>query len=520
MSLRLWGVIVSERGLEFESNLIGWLAHSPPGRREFGAMFTPGVLEHAGADKYVELLLKHGPGSAGARLKDMLHTGSVEPQDVETAIRWAQGAPAVDDDYMLETARGYLRKRCHAVHAEQAALAADVWDDALLKAADKELAGRLALLSDKESNGFTATGAAKAFSQEKQEDLFRIPGYVGRMFRGRLGRGSLVAFQAQPKTGKSAVLARMAVAAMRYGRRVLHVSVGDQDEFEAAARLVSCECQRNGEPYEEGRQHRPVSCCNLAKVGCTKQEYLDGGYAPLNPPVAAQYLEETEVSAILQAFPSFRPCTLCKGTPDYNPGIWWEFANDEPIDETEAAELYESIVACGEYGKVETLFFPARKVTVEMLGEMMDKRASEGDPVDVLVVDYADMMGIEMTGKGAKWEALQYMWEELRALAKVKDCLILTATQGNRAGGDMQTQNSTTAAGTRASIDNCTLVVSLNQTPAERARGVLRVSEVAARKRGFSPEHQSECISRMDIQDPFFDSWHKWVRTDKREDRK
>ena len=509
---------MSERGLEYEQNLVGWLSHSPNGRREFGTFYVPGVLEHAGVDKYVELLLKHGPGSAAARLRDMLHSGSLDPQDVETACRWAQGAPAVDDAYMLEVARNYLRTRCHAVHAEQAVLASEVWDDALLKAADRELAQRLSKLAAEESNGFTAAGVAKAFSPEKQEDLFRIPGYVGRMFRGRLGRGSLVAFQAQPKTGKSAVLARMGVAAMRAGKRVLHVSVGDQDEFEASARLVSCECQRNGEAYEEGKKFRGVSCCNKAKAGCTRQEYLDGGYAPLNPPVPAQYLEETEVSAILQAFPSFRPCTLCKGMPDYDPGIWWEFADDAPIDEIEGAALYEQIAKCGEYGRVETLFFPAREITVPMLGEMLDRRRDDGCPVDVLIVDYADMMGLEQQGgKSAKWEALQYMWEQMRALAKVKDCLILTATQGNRAGGDMMTQNSTTAAGTRASIDNCTLVVSLNQTPAERARGLLRLSEVAARKRSFAPEHQAECISRMDIQDPFYDSWHKWVKADKRE---
>ena len=34
----------------------------------------------------------------------------------------------------------------------------------------------------------------------------------------------------------------------------------------------------------------------------------------------------------------------------------------------------------------------------------------------MLVVDYADMLGLEqMGGKLPKWEALQAMWEELRA---------------------------------------------------------------------------------------------------------
>jgi hypothetical protein len=135
-------------------------------------------------------------------------------------------------------------------------------------------------------------------------------------------------------------------------------------------------------------------------------------------------------------------------------------------------------------------------------------------------VDYADMLGIDLKGKGAKWEGLQAMWEELRGLAAEKNILVLTATQGNRSGGDMTTQNSTSVAGTRASIDNCTLVVALNQTPAERAHHLMRLSVVAARKGAFAPEHQACCISRMDIQDPFFDSWHKWVKADKRRDEK
>lgn len=513
---------MSERGLEFEQNLLGWLAHSASGRREFSVMYSPGVLEHAGVDKYIGLLLQHGPGSAGARLRDMLHTGSVNPQDVETAIRWAQAAPAVDDVYMLEMARGYLRGRCHAVHAEQAALAAEVWDESLLKAADAELKKRLSGLAEQDgnNNGFTPAGLAIAFSPEAQEDMIRVPGYAGRMFRGRTGRGCLVAFQAQPKTGKSAELAALSDFASQQGRRVLHISVGDQDEHESAARIVSCEFGRNGQPYEEGHKYRGVSCCAKAMSGCTQQCYLDGGYAPLNPPVIAQYLEETEVPAILQAFPSFRPCTLCKGTPDYAPSLWWEFADDPCIDVPEGVAMCEAMQACGEYGKIETLFFGARKITVAKIREMLERRRDQNDAVDVLAIDYADMLGLDLCGgKIPKWEALQYMWEELRALARDLNCLIITATQGNRSGGDMTTQNSMTLAGSRASLDNCTLLIAINQTPAERHHQILRLSVVGARKGAFAPEHQAMCISRMDIQNPFFDSWHKWVKTDERKQK-
>lgn len=517
---------MSERGLEFEQNLIGWLAHSPKGRSEFAGLFVPGVLEHAGADKYVEMLLQHGPGSAGARLKDMQHTGSVDPQDAETAIRWSQGAPSVDDEYMLETARIYLRHRCYAVHAEQVALAADVWDDGLIKAADAELHKRVALLVDgakeRRVNGFTAAGAAKAFSPEKHQDLFTLPGYVGNLFRGRTHRGAFVVGEAQPKVGKSAVGVRQAVAAMRAGHRVLHISVGDQDQYETTARIISCECQRNGQRYEEGRQFRAVSCCNKALAGCDKAIYAEAGHGPLNPPVAAQYLEETEVPAIIQAFPSFRPCTLCKGSPDYSPGLWWEFANDEPIDEDEAVRLFGQIKQCGEYGTVETLYYPARQLTMKDLEQLLVDRAKGNDPVDVLIVDYADLLGLDYQSKIPKWEALGYMWEAMRALApeEAYNCLVISFTQGNRAGGDMATQTSSTTAGSRASIDNATLVVSLNQTGMERAHQILRVSVVAARKGSFAPEHQAKCIARMDIQDPFYDSWHCWVKTDKRKDDK
>ena len=513
---------MSERSLEYEANLVGWLAHSPSGRRAFSAFWLPGVLEHAGADRYVALLLEHGPGSAAARLKDMLHTGGLDPQDAETAIRWAQGAPAVDDAYMLELGRAHLRRRCHAVHAEQAALAADVWDDKLLKAADRELRQRLSALdtTQEDRNGFTPDGLYKAFSQETQEDMFTLPGYVGQMFKGRVRRGDLVGVHAQGKTGKSAALTRLATAAMRHARRVLYLSIGDMDQLEAAGRIASCETQRNGQAYAPGRNYRGVPCCAKAMCGCDKESYGRGGYSPLNPPIMAEYLDKTEVPAILQNYPSFRPCTICKGEADYVPSVWWELADDAPISCDEARAIGCAIEACGEYGKIETEFYGARKITVSQIGDMLSDRRDEGYPVDVLVVDYADLLGIEQ-GKGtAKWEGLQYMWEQLRALAVEYNCLILTATQGNRAGGDMVTQNSTTVAGTRASLDNCTLLVSLNQTPAERHHQLMRVSVVAARKGAFAPEHQALCIARMDIQDPFYESWHVWVKADKREDRK
>lgn len=513
---------MSERGIQFEQNLIGWLAHSQSGRSNFNEFYSPGVLSHEGVDKYIELLLKHGPGSAGARLKDRLHAGGIDPQDVETAIRWAKDAPSVDDDYMLETAKTYMRHRCHAVHAEQVALASEVWDEKLIKAADAELQSRMRSLTKKKSeNGFTAAGVAKAFSHEKNEDLFTLPGYAGKLFQRRMIRGGFVAFQAQPKTGKSAVMARMGVAAMRFGHRVLHISVGDQDQYEASARIISCECQRNGEPYGEDG-YIGVPCCAKAMAGCLKPEYEENGYSPLNPPMLAEYLEQHAVPDILRDFPSFKPCTLCKGTPDYSPGVWWEFVSDEPITEEEGIDLYEEIAACGEYGRVETLFYPARQLTVEDLGELLDERKRSGDPVDVLIVDYADMMGLDQQSRSQKWEALQYMWEAMRALAPEDvgyDCLVITGTQGNRSGGDMTTQNSTSVAGTRASVDNATLVIALNQTEAERAHHLMRLSVVAARKGAFAPEHQAKCLSRMDIQDPIFDSWHTYVKADKRKEK-
>jgi len=37
---------MSERGLEWEQGLVGWLAHSPKGRGEFASFYVPGVLEH------------------------------------------------------------------------------------------------------------------------------------------------------------------------------------------------------------------------------------------------------------------------------------------------------------------------------------------------------------------------------------------------------------------------------------------------------------------------------------------
>jgi hypothetical protein len=230
--------------------------------------------------------------------------------------------------------------------------------------------------------------------------------------------------------------------------------------------------------------------------------------------VPAEYLETNEVPKILKAFPSFRPCTLCKGTPDYVPHFWWELADDKPITEDEGLDLYESIKACGEYGEIETLFYPARDITIEGIARLLEERRAAGKPVDILSIDYGDMVGLQ-SGM-PKWEALQYMWEGTRALAPEYNCLVIDATQGNRVGGDMVTQSSSTVAGSRASIDNATLVVSVNQTEAERAHHILRLSVVAAREGAFAPEHQAMCISRMDIQDPFYDSWHRYVKTDER----
>lgn len=338
--------------------------------------------------------------------------------------------------------------------------------------------------------------------------IIRLPGHVGNLLNRALTRDALVVGVATAKLGKTATMARISFAGGMAGLQGLYVTIGDDKEPRIRRRMYSCFTGRPvGGEYEEAAVVPLVICKRGAKGECSR---CSGNR--LDPFPADKVFAETEPEELLAKYPAFRPCRDCwadgRAThTDFEPMIWWTKDESQPLTPEEADAETGAMAAMFRTGDVHIVYRPKSALTTDALEDMLDRRADKlGRADDFVTIDYPDMM--KLPGGREDHEQMRAVWEQLRNIAAERDMLILAVTQANRSGGIIETQTMETVGRTKTAVDNATCAFSLNQTAAERAMGVMRVSVMAAREFKFAPEHQAMCCAWLHVQDPFAESFH------------
>jgi len=94
-------------------------------------------------------------------------------------------------------------------------------------------------------------------------------------------------------------------------------------------------------------------------------------------------------------------------------------------------EIYEEIKDIS--GKLIVKEYPTKSAGVETLRNHLDKLQQQEISVDMIIVDYGDLL--RSTSKNdEKRHQLESIYEELRGLAQINSCPIWTASQTNRSG--------------------------------------------------------------------------------------
>ena len=94
-------------------------------------------------------------------------------------------------------------------------------------------------------------------------------------------------------------------------------------------------------------------------------------------------------------------------------------------------EIYES--ALDVTGELLIKEYPTKSASPSTLRKSLDKIKRKGHDIDMIIVDYADIL--RPTGKyKEKRNELESIYEELRALAQEFECCVWTASQTNRSG--------------------------------------------------------------------------------------
>jgi len=430
--------------------------------------------------------------------------------------------------WQIDKARKYLSSRHNTLLAERLS------DAERIRGEDPTRADRIASEARKEFASFSDSvvnckdaldnvDAIMALA-ESTPSLFLLDGEVGRMLNKRLKPNNFGVILADQKIGKTTLLLDLAIASARR-EPTLYIGTGDEDEDELNGRVATNLTYRAVEPEYAGTfgvpvpdcSHNAAGTCPINRSGVPRQlkdwkVMIEGGATPF------ELADGTADGAKAINGEEYRPCCRCfprnDGTPEdaerrrnWRSAIWWRKLGvdliDRPLLEDTKKRFNLECAMAG--GKLKIAPCASGSLTVDGLYEllaMLDR--TENFVPRVIVLDYADLMKQDAGRDSDKDnDGMRRLWEGLSALRSKLKILLITATQTNGLSDGAETITRRMIGRSKKVADNCTWLVTLNQTVQERRAHVMRMSMLYARKGAFDPEHQAMCCQWHEVQDAF-----------------
>lgn len=272
-----------------------------------------------------------------------------------------------------------------------------------------------------------------AFTDES-ETLFRLPGAMGELC-GDFKRTDFVAFLAFAKRGKSAALWHISQCAMEQSNKVLFVTL----EMPINQMMRRIWTSLMGKP----KRTKEITIPFFYKDNESDEKWR------------IDWLKETR-----EGF-----------SPELDTIKEWR-------------TIYKKYFRSGD---IKLASMPAKSVTVQDIMNYIDNlEYFEGWIPDVLVLDYADLIGSKI--KGEVRHQLDDIWSNLRRYALERNICIVTASQSGRASANADATEETIAEDIRK-IAHVTKMVAINGSKEERASGLLRLNILAERDDSMVFDH-------------------------------
>ena len=313
----------------------------------------------------------------------------------------------------------------------------------------------------------------RAFDQDSGELLFRMPGDLGRMI-GTFERGWFVIIVGPMKRGKTWWLQEVALRGLFAGLNVLFVSL-EMSETQMTRRI-----QHNltGLPTKRwsGEMEIPTFNCKRKPI-C--RDAVEGPF-----------------------------CTLCRGGKEFTPVVHFETMNKQALTTekalTKGAALTRSLLRGASFKLIDP---PAGSINFSDLKVMLDNwEHYEGWIPDVIVTDYSDKFKAE---PHASKEYRHRIYETIvahKAMAIERNILMVSGSQSNTGREEEKNVGSGDFAEDirkRAEVD---VAWSLNQTPVEKTKGIMRVRMMAQRHDFYDTSQECMVLQNFKIGKPYLDS--------------
>jgi len=132
--------------------------------------------------------------------------------------------------------------------------------------------------------------------------------------------------------------------------------------------------------------------------------------------------------------PEHIPCTACREfeNSDYIPETWMKIESRDPLKHNETFRQIKALKKHFHLNGLRIFTFRIGRATITDIENVLDElESNEAWLPDVICLDYADLLDHDSTYKERRHQ-LGHIWENLSGMAKARQVLLFTASQGNR----------------------------------------------------------------------------------------
>lgn len=315
---------------------------------------------------------------------------------------------------------------------------------------------------------------------EESTQLFRLPGALDQLL-GPICKSTFYAILAPEKRGKTQLLDFIMRTALKSKKRCLFISAGDMTLREIAERNKLVATKIDPRRINEKRViYRPVIDCKYGQEGKCPNG-VDSGT------IVKGFDNKKTPEEILSEYEGHTQCSICRKAENeydrknFKPAIWWEMIEDGPhsLEElTKRKEKYDKRLKklAGKNGFLHYMFFPTKTLTPEMIEEVLKSYKDSGTPIEVLGIDYADILKEPIRAhRMDERNKINATWEDLRRISQVYDLNLWAPTQGSKNTYKFDAEQGDASEDKRKAA-HVTGMIALNQKPHEQDQGIVRVS--------------------------------------------
>jgi len=218
--------------------------------------------------------------------------------------------------------------------------------------------------------------------------------------------------------------------------------------------------------------------------------------------------------------PEHKPCTYCKDldTDIFKPTHWMIQEKMDRLSLKEAKTTQEQLDEHIGEDRVRIITFPIGSATVEDLERSLDELAlHENFIADLVVVDYADILK-EDVRLGDKRHRVGDNWQKLSRMAKTRNAIVVSASQGNRGSAKKNRLDVDDVAEDFSKIMTIDGIFAINEVNFEQADKwqidhnwqVQRIETIALRYGKFIPGLQCVTFNDLSRAQTYMDGYVNW----------